>query len=200
MSRPVRAVEVAAGETWADSFFWCESPFTYKTITAVERGWPTYITVPAHGVPADTSVPVFIQGAKGAASLNVNTTPHVAERSTDDVLVLLDVSTLDDPPYRTGSGVAKYMLPKDVSAFTPRGQIRRTVDSAVLVEITASEVTLGVNGLVTIALSETQTRAMSAGAAEPVQCLLHLELVDGDVVERPVDYEFTVYPEGTQEP
>lgn len=200
MSRPVRAVEVAAGETWADSFFWCESPFTYKTITAVERGWPTYITVAAHGIPSDTRVPVFIQGAKGAASLNVNTTPHVAERFTDDVLVLLDVNTLSDPSYKTGSGVAKYMLPKDLSAFIPRGQIRRTVDGAVLVDITSDEVELSVNGLVTINLSETQTRAMSSGATEAVQCILHLELVDGAIVERPVDYEFTVHPEGTQEP
>ena len=200
MSRPVRAVDIAAGETWRDVLTLCEAYFVYAPIVSVTRGWPTKIEVSGHGIAADTPVPVFIQNVRGIELLNTGVEPYIGERFDDDTLLLRDVNSGSSSAYVPNSGTAKYMPPKDLSVFTPRMQIRKTIGSAVLVEIGSSEITLTANGRITIELSETQTKLLVNGETSPFTCIGHLELVNGAIVDRPFDFEFTVYPEGTEEP
>lgn len=200
MSRPVRAVDIAAGETWRDVLTLCEADFVYAPIVSVTRGWPTKIGVTGHGIAADTPVPVFIQNVRGIELLNTGVEPYIGERFDNDTLLLRDVNSGASSAYVPNSGTAKYMPPKDLSAFTPRMQIRRTVGSTVLVEIGSAEITLSTNGRIIVELSEAQTKLLASGEDSPFFCIGQLELVNGASVDRPFDYEFTVYPEGTKEP
>lgn len=205
MTVPVRKIKIAAGQTFVDSAVWCETPWVYKTISAVTRGWPTSITVTSHSIPQGIQIPVWIANARGPKINTTDDEPFFAAYSDANTLILQGVNTGGQSSYVTDSATLRYMAPKNLTGFTARTQFRLSVDDPVLVECISTgpspEFALSVLvGKIDLTLTPEQTRALlNAGTAQTTG-IAHVELVDGTgVVHRPWDYAWTCTPEGTRE-
>ena len=205
MKVPVRKVTIAAGQTWVDSAVWCETPYVYKVITAVTRGWPTVITAASHGIPAGVQIPVWVANAEGPFINTTEEKPWIAERADDNTLTLLGVNTGGQDSYTASSATLSYVPPKTLTGFTARMQFRRTITGAVLVEAVSTggdpEVVItAAIGKITTTLTPAQTRALLAGGSVATSGICHVELIDSNgLVYRPWDYAWTATPEGTRE-
>lgn len=201
---PVRKIQIAGGQTFTDTSVWCETPYVFKNISAVTRGWPTSITVTAHGVPDGVTVPVWIQNARGPSIDTTADSPHFAQYVDANTLVLLGLNTGGQTTYTAGSGTLAYMPVKDITNWTARAQFRTSVASPVLVEAVSTGgdpefVLTGGLGRIVLTLTPTQTRLLIPGNAAS-SGIAHVELVGADgVVYRPWDYTWTCTPEGTRE-
>lgn len=202
---PVRKIVIAGGQTFVDRVAWCEAPYTFKTISAVTLGWPTTITVTAHGVPNGVTVPVWIQNVKGPTALNTTAdTPHYAQYADANSLTLVGVNTGGMTAYTANSAVLAYMPPKNITNWIARTQFRTSVTGAVLVDCVSTGVDpeyviSGSLGIATLTLTPAQTRLLIPGNAAN-NGIAHVELVDPDgVVHRPFDYAWSCTPEGTRE-
>lgn len=201
---PVRKIQIAGGQTFTDTSVWCETPYVFKNISAVTRGWPTSITVTAHGVPDGVTVPVWIQNARGPSIDTTADSPHFAQYVDANTLVLLGLNTGGQTAYTAGSGTLAYMPVKDITNWTARAQFRTSVASPVLVEAVSTGgdpefVLTGGLGRIVLTLTPTQTRLLIPGNAAS-SGIAHVELVGADgVVHRPWDYTWTCTPEGTRE-
>lgn len=201
---PVRKIQIAGGQTFTDTSVWCETPYVFKNISAVTRGWPTSITVTAHGVPDGVTVPVWIQNARGPSIDTTADSPHFAQYVDANTLVLLGLNTGGQTAYTAGSGTLAYMPVKDITNWTARAQFRTSVASPVLVEAVSTGgdpefVLTGGLGRIVLTLTPTQTRLLIPGNAAS-SGIAHVELVDPDGrVFRPFDYVWSATPEGTRE-
>jgi hypothetical protein len=203
---PSRKVIIAAGQTWTDSAVWCTTPWVYKVISAVTRGWPTVITAASHGIMQGVQIPVWIANALGTKSINTSQEdPWIVEYSDTNTLTLLGVNTGGQTAYVANSATMSYMPPKDLTGFTARAQFRLSVDDPILIECVSTGLApefalIEVLGNIVLTLTPEQTRALLDGGSSQTTGIAHVELIDTNgVVFRPWDYAWTCTPEGTRE-
>lgn len=196
---PVRKVQIAGGASFTDVIIWTESPYVFKTISAVTLGWPTIITATAHGVPAGIVIPVWVQNARGATSLNTEEeVPHYAERVTDDTLRLVNFNTGGQSTYVANSATLAYLAPKDLTGFTARGPFRKTGVTGTVLATPTYTITANL-GKIVVSMTPAQTRALLDSGTSATSGICHVELVSGSDVYRPWDYAWVCTPEATVE-
>lgn len=205
MSVPVVKVSIRAGSTWRYSTTLCYGDMVYKAISAVDRGWPTTITVTTHGIPAGVRIPAWIANARGPKINTTEEEPHIVERVDDNTLMLIGLNTGRDSTYTANSGTLAYIPVRNIAGWTARADFKYSVDGDTLVEALstglAPEIVLdGTIGKIDFELSEEQTRTLLGGGTQTVTGIAHVELVDGDgAVHAVFDFAWTATPEGTTE-
>ena len=199
MSTPKRKVTIPAGTDWQDVVSIFEGPFVYHDIVAVQRGWPTQIDVPSHGLPDGITGLAWIQGASKLGIDTEANAPHAVKRVDADTLEILGFSTIGKPAY-TGGGRVALLTCASLTGATARVQFKTAVDADPIVTLTqASGITIA-SRTMTIALTPTQSRLLLGDSTTPVSGEAQVELTRSGVVSRPFSYAWTVTPEWTKEP
>lgn len=133
---------IKQGATFTQIVRWETAPLVYKTITAITKAAPVSITSAAHGVPNGWRVAV--QSVVGMKQINALNDPpktkdyRLAAVSGANALTLDGVNSLGYSTYVSG-GVLVYATPADLTGFTARLHIRKSVSSATfLVELTTA--------------------------------------------------------------
>lgn len=193
-------LEIQQGATFAYSLRWFDADPVHQRITAVEAGWPTVITVPAHGLPAGRS-PVWITNVISPRGLNSESpggcTPRWATPIDADTLAI-DHNTGNERGSYAGNGVLTSNPAHDLAGYTARLQARLSPQSpAVLLELTTENggIALGASpGQIDLLVTASSTAAIEWQAA--VYDLL-LTSADGRVT-RLAQGSVTVSPDVTR--
>lgn len=190
---------IAAGATFEYALRWFDSEAVHKPITAVAAGWPTVVTVAAHGITSRT--PVWISNVRSPAGLNTprpsGCAPWFAEAIDTDTLAV-DVNTGASTAAYTGAGILTRYPAVDLTGYTARMQMRTAVGATdVLVDLTTenSGITLdAATGEITLSMSATDTAALAWR-----QAVYDLELVaPSGFVTRLAEGSVQVTPEVTR--
>ena len=129
-------ITIKQGETFDKKYNWYGGGLMIREIDDVATGCPTRITVIGHGLPANAKTPIYIQDVKGARDLNT--------KGKEVVATYVDVDTFDVPiatrgdAYTAGTGCIHYYLPKSLTGWTARMDIRDSLDDdTTLVSLTS---------------------------------------------------------------
>lgn len=123
---------ITQGSTWSRVIRWEAPPVVYKTISAITRSAPVSITCTGHGLVNGWRAAVA--SADGMTQINAKGSPpkihdyHKATVVDADTITFNDVNSLDFDAY-TGGGVLQYNTPVDLTGYTARMQIRKTLAS-----------------------------------------------------------------------
>jgi hypothetical protein len=192
-----RNFTIKQGETLSVAFYWYSGTPVTKAITAITLAYPPVFTAAGHGMPTE-EIPVTLSGIRGPLALNTPEGETVyALKATADTFSVASLNASGMPTYVSG-GYVRYVPPKDISGYTARMQLRRSLaDSTILLDLTsgAGQLLVGTaNGLVTLTLTATATAALSFATA-----VYDLELVSGSgVVDRIAQGKITLSKEVTR--
>ena len=136
----IENIEIVQGARFVKTLHWYGGGKAYDTIDGIAVGYPTTITVTAHGLPSNSPTPIAIDGVKGSARV-LNT----GMKECDLVqATYIDANSFSVPIptvgkiYEVGTGYIEWYTPKDLTSYTARMQIRQYVDSATtLVSLTS---------------------------------------------------------------
>lgn len=119
-------IEIEQGATFDKKINWYGGGKAVREIDSVVSGCPTRMTISAHGLPAGADTPIYIQGVKGARSLNTKG-KEVLATYVDSNVFDVDIDTLGET-YTTGTGCVHYFVPKALAGWTARMDIRDSLD------------------------------------------------------------------------
>lgn len=194
-----RKVSIPAGTDWQDVLSIFESPFVYHDVVAVARGWPTRLTITAHGLPAGVTGLLWVQGCSRQGLDTQPGAPYAVTRVDADTIEVLGHSSIGTPVY-AGGGRAALLTCATLTGATCQIQFKTSIDAAALVTLTeASGITVAARTL-TIALTKAQTRLLIGDSKTQVSGVAQVDLTRGGVTSRPFEYAWTVTPEWTVEP
>lgn len=133
--------KIRKGITYRFSRSFEQSVFSYKTISNISNTAPVQITCEGHDLPENWRF--LVSGVKGGGSqLNCKNPSkpktseyHISTVIDADTIEINNISALDWLDYESG-GVIKYAIPYDFTDCTAKLQIRETIDSSVLIELT----------------------------------------------------------------
>lgn len=132
---------IKQGETFIFPFWWETEPIIRKPITSIDFSFGApRLGVTSHGAPASWRVTVF--GVRGCTRINAENNPpadsdyHPALIISPDMVELNDINPVDDsgrawPAYIDG-GFLQYNSPVDISGFTARMKIRKSIGGTLL--------------------------------------------------------------------
>jgi len=161
---------ILQGATFHVPIYWYAGADVIKTITAVTRGYPTLLTVTAHGLPAGDT-PVTVLGVTGAPVILNSESELPADRS---YATYIDANTLSLDVNTTGlaaptvAGFLKLTPPVDLAGYTARMKVKTSYSAtAALVSLTTENggITLSAFALVEVDITATDTAALSFTAA-----------------------------------
>ena len=191
-------IVILQGATLSTLLQWCSSDPVHKTISAVDTGLPTLITVTGHGLTQRT--PVWITNVRGPRALNTDgyrdCEPRMATVVDQDTLAI-DFDSGSLSAYQDG-GVLTYYPPLDLTGYEARMQIRASRNAAaVLLELNTDN-----GGIVITAATGTIERRIAATDTADLSFLtgvydLELTRPDGFVV-RLAQGAVNVVPEVTR--
>lgn len=207
MTIPVERIQFAAGQTYENTSFWCSSPFVHKAIASVTRGWPTRMTVTAHGIPDGVVIPVWIENAQGPEINTTPDTPVPVKRIDDNTLEIIDFNTGGQDAYVASSATLAYAPPVDMTDFIVRTQFRADEASEALLSLTSEDpapdgwevgfVITEAIGKVVMKITPDMGRAIIAGATKGIAQIEYAS--PGGDVYRPRDFKWAVTAEATVE-
>lgn len=145
---------------------WFGSQAVHKPITAVQPGWPTVITVTAHGLTSRW--PVWISNVQRPSALNTPSpggcTPLFADVMDANTLAV-DVNTGAQPGPYTGAGILTSYPITDLTGYSAKLQVRSAPNSAVvLLELSTVNGGISLNpatGEITLLATALQTSAFT---------------------------------------
>lgn len=112
------------GQQFDATFHWYAGGVFRGVVEDVLTGYPTRIKCTGHGLPAVSSTPVIIADARGIDQINSTELKiHMADRVDDDWFNL-PVNTYGDE-WEPGTGCITYHMPRDITSYTARAQLRR---------------------------------------------------------------------------
>lgn len=142
-------IEIKQGATFRKKFNWYGGGLMIREIEDVAEGCPTTVTVTAHGLPAGAKTPIYIQDVKGARSLNSDGKEVVATYVDADSFTV--PAATRDETYKTGTGCIHYYIPKPLTDWVARMDIRESIDDVTtLVSLTSA----GGDIIITISTAE----------------------------------------------
>jgi hypothetical protein len=131
-------IEIKQGATFRKKFNWYGGGLMIREIEGVDEGCPTTVTITAHGLPAGAKTPIYIQDVKGARSLNSGGKEVVATYVDADNFTV--PAATRDETYKTGTGCAHWFLPKALTDWIARMDIRESIDdTTTLVSLTSPD-------------------------------------------------------------
>ena len=121
---------ITRGKTFEFGFLYADDELVYKPITAMPSTAPVRLTVVGHGIP--DGWPVQVQCVKAPAELN-------SADGEDYLVKVIDVDTIELNSVNahcwkafSGSGLAVFPKPVDLTGWTCRAQVRDKVGGNVL--------------------------------------------------------------------
>lgn len=126
-------LEIEQGATFQYITRWYEQK-QLRPITAITSAAPAVVTATAHGLPTDAT-PVWIDNVRG---MKVPKTLLRAQRLTADTFSLLDFDSTASGAY-VGGGTLTYYAPVDLTGYTARMHIRKSVSSAEILHLLTTE-------------------------------------------------------------
>lgn len=132
MACPTLNITIRKGETFSKVCRWESAPLISKAITGITKAAPAVVTAVGHGVPDGWRVAVV--GAQGMTEINALSYPPKANEFRKSILLTADTVELNEVSSAeytawTSGGFLVYYTPVDLSGFTARMDIRRTVAS-----------------------------------------------------------------------
>ena len=181
-------ITIKQGSTFKQIVRWESTPYVYKPVTAVAKSAPASVTSAAHGVP--TGWRVAVQSVLGMKQINALNDPpkprdfHLATVVDANTVTLDRVNALGYGTYISG-GVLVYATPTDMTGFTARMQIRKSVASATfLAELTTENAGIAIDNVAkTITLTLT---AVATAALNFTNAVYALEMVSATGVVTPL--------------
>jgi hypothetical protein len=163
MTEPVdKPITIYQGATFDKKYNWYGGGRVTREIDNVTPGCPTRITISAHGLSANVDTPVYIEDVKSPRELNT--------KGEEVVATWVDADNFDVPTgtrgqsYTAGTGCVHYYLPKDLTDYTARMDIRESIDDDVplvslvspadlVIDLATAEIQIIITDEVTAALS-----------------------------------------------
>lgn len=154
---------IKQGETFRKKWTWCSGAEVTKAIASITKGYPTVLTVTAHGLPAGP-IPVAIVNVDDLETASVAPADRVIATKVDTNSLSIDVDSSDFATYSSG-GVLVYTPPIDLTGYSGRCMVRQTLGSATAIldvdNIDTGIVLGGTEGTVELVLTATQTAALT---------------------------------------
>lgn len=173
---------IEQGATFQRVYRWGAPPVIYVPITDATNAAPCVLHVPDHGVPDGWRIAVA--SVRGMVELNAKTSPpkpseFVRATVVDaDHIELNSVNSLEYGEYES-SGTIMYYTPVDLTDFSARLQIRRTVNSEeAVLELTSDDNEIELDNTdktITVIISAEDTAGLDFPGG-----VFQLEMVDGD--------------------
>jgi len=186
---------IEQGATFIKKINWYGGGKVTREIDSVAVGCPTTVTINSHGLPAGADTPVYINNVKGARSLN-SKAKEVLATYVDADSFTVDTSTLGET-YTLGSGCVHYFVPKALTDWTARMDIRDELDDAItLVSLTSPD-----DIVINITTAEIQIiiAADVTAALDFTEAVYDLEMIDDSgVVTRLIEGNVTLIKEVTR--
>jgi hypothetical protein len=154
-------ITIEQGATFVKRFNWYGGGKVVREIEGVDEGCPTTITVTAHNLPTTGSIPVYIEDVKGARSLNTKGREVLATYVDADTFTV-DLSTLGES-YKSGTGCVHYFVPKNLTDWIARMDVRDSLDDAIplvslvsptdiVIDVATAQIEITISAAVTAAL------------------------------------------------
>lgn len=173
--------KIYQGSTFKEVYRWESQTKLYANISAITKAAPCVITTSAnHGIPTGWRVRVNGVGGMKEINMTAEDSYYIATAAGGSSVTLNQVNSAGYTTYTSG-GVIEWNTPVPLVGYTAKMQIRETIDSSVILELT------NLNGGITIdsanyTITVTMTSAQTALFSFPT-AIYSLELTDsnGDV-------------------
>jgi len=115
---------IEQGVNFDHTFQWMNAGMFMAPIELIQEGYPTVITVTAHGLPTLSSHPVIISGVEGCQALNSENTAMPFATRIDANRFSIPLSS-QGKTWVPGTGELTYHIPTNLTGYTGRCVIRR---------------------------------------------------------------------------
>lgn len=178
MGSPVKLnFKIYQGSTFKEVLRWEASTKTYKSISGITKSAPCVVTATSHGLPVGWRTKVT--SVLGMKEINSTENYLTATDVTTNTVTFNSINSLGYTDY-VSSGVLEYNTPRSLAGVTARMQIRESISSVVLEELTTSNGKLLIDDTlktITILLDAVTTAAYTFKTA-----VYSLELIEGTTV------------------
>lgn len=144
----VHDLYIKQGSIYEEGFHWYGGGIACADIDSVTVGCPTNVRVTGHGLPSLSDTPIYIRNVQGARALNTGKNECDMVLATyadaDNFTVKTDTG---HQRYKAGSGSIEWYMPKPLTGWSARMQIREKLgDDTPLVSITsaAGDITISI--------------------------------------------------------
>ena len=173
--------KIYQGSTFKEVFRWESQTKQYANISAITKAAPCVITTTAnHTIP--TGWRVRVNGVVGMKEINMTAEDsyYIVTAAGSNTITLNQVNSAGYTTYTSG-GVVEWNTPVPLTGFTAKMQIRETIDSSVILELTHLNGGISIdtaNYTITVTMTSAQTALFNFPTA-----IYSLELTDsnGDV-------------------
>ena len=121
---PQVQLHVEQGVTFEHTFQWLAGGIFMAPIELIEEGYPTIMTVTAHGINSVSAHPVIISGVEGCPHLNSTNLSIPQCSRIDDDHFSVPLTSVGDA-WIPGTGEITYCVPSDLTNMTGRMVIRK---------------------------------------------------------------------------
>ncbi len=173
--------KIYQGSTFKEVYRWESQTKQYANISAITKAAPCVITTSAnHGIPSGWRVRVTGAGGMKEINMTAEDSYYIATGAGNNTITLNQVNSAGYTTYTSG-GVVEWNTPIPLTGFTAKMQLRETIDSSVILELTHLNGGISIdtaNYTITVTMTSAQTALFNFPTA-----IYSLELTDsnGDV-------------------
>ena len=173
--------KIYQGSTFKEVYRWESQTKQYANISAITKAAPCVITTSAnHGIPSGWRVRVTGAGGMKEINMTAEDSYYIATGAGGNTITLNQVNSAGYTTYTSG-GVVEWNTPIPLTGFTAKMQLRETIDSSVILELTHLNGGISIdaaNYTITVTMTSAQTALFNFPTA-----IYSLELTDsnGDV-------------------
>ena len=173
--------KIYQGSTFKEVYRWESQTKQYANISAITKAAPCVITTSAnHGIPSGWRVRVTGAGGMKEINMTAEDSYYIATGAGNNTITLNQVNSAGYTAYTSG-GVVEWNTPIPLTGFTAKMQLRETIDSSVILELTHLNGGISIdtaNYTITVTMTSAQTALFNFPTA-----IYSLELTDsnGDV-------------------
>jgi len=183
MTTPIFNLTMEQGAYWTNTFNWYGGGKQMAPIEEVLEGYPTILTVTAHGLPTVSDTPVIVSGVEGVAQLNSTDTGIELATRLDANTFSMPISTVGEIATPGKLGEITWYAPSIITGYTARCTIRKNWHSTTSI----AELTTANGGCVVVEADASVQLIVTAAATAAftfVDAVYDVELVPpgGDIV------------------
>lgn len=166
------SIKIVKGSTYRDTLRWATSECVLKT-AQLTPGAPLRLTCVGHGIPDGWTAHI-----EGHRDIN----PDEPQRITVVDADTIEISCFNGLRLKAQEVVVRFHSPVDLTGYSARMQVRDRVGGEILLDSTASEITLTIDPV-----AHTVEREIAAGVTEAIDWrrgVYDLEMVSGTYVTK----------------
>jgi hypothetical protein len=176
MPTPQFDFEIEQGAYWTETFNWYGGGKQMAPIEDIVVGYPTKITVTAHGLPSVSATPVIVSGVEGIKDINSELLGIEQAIYLDADNFYMPVSSVADV-WVPGTGEITWHAPSTTTGGTARMQIRKNWHSSTILHTLTTE-----NGGIVITDADASFQLIILSAATTafqfINAVYDLEFID----------------------